>query len=186
MRVATGPNASTSWQCCAFSGLSLRSSCGPKNASSTTSPPTNSSGWAYTLSASDFNTSNLARTSCFCSLCTKAPMRTPSSCGSPMTAFDSACVSASWTLSIWPLGTNTRRTAVHFCPDFTVISLRTSFMNSSNSGSPGTTCSPRTAEFNESASMLNGTAWARRFGCERNFNPVEAEPVNVTTSRSST
>ena len=42
------------------------------------------------------------------------------------------------------------------------------------------------AEFKESASMLNGTAcWAMR-GCCFKAIPVDADPVNVTTSRSST
>ena len=66
--------------------------------------------------------------------------------------------SAIWTSSTNFSGTIILRTAVHFCPAFTVISLCTSFMKRSNSGVPGTASSASTEQLRESASILNGTA----------------------------
>ena len=47
---------------------------------------------------------------------------------------------------------------------------------------PGIASGPRIQEFNESASMLNGTDSSKMRGCDFNIFPVVAEPVNVTTS----
>ena len=47
---------------------------------------------------------------------------------------------------------------------------------------PGTASSPRTQEFNESASILKGTDSLITLGCAFNILPVSAEPVKVTTS----
>jgi hypothetical protein len=41
---------------------------------------------------------------------------------------------------------------------------------------------PSTQQFRESASMVNGMAFATIFGCTRRLCPVLAEPVKVTTS----
>ena len=74
------------------------------------------------------------------------------------------------------------RTAVHFCPAFTVISLATDFMNTSNSGLSGVASSPKIIAFKLSASILKGTASSNNLGCAFNIFPVCAEPVKVTTS----
>src|SRR3954447_779700 len=52
----------------------------------------------------------------------------------------------------------------------------------SHSGIPGFTSSPNTIQLSESASILNGTFSVRIFLFVFNNNPVDAEPVNVTTS----
>ena len=72
--------------------------------------------------------------------------------------------------------------AVHFCPAFDVISFLTSFIKISHSGISGVTSSPRTMQFNESASRLKGTFSRKIFGFDFSFNPVDAEPVKVITS----
>ncbi len=59
-------------------------------------------------------------------------------------------------------------------------------MKISNSGEPGFTSSPNTQAFKESASKLKGTPSDVILGCAFNICPVEAEPVNVTTSSDST
>ena len=46
----------------------------------------------------------------------------------------------------------------------------------------GTTSLPNTIQLSESASILKGTASLSITGFDFNFNPVEADPVNVTTS----
>ena len=74
------------------------------------------------------------------------------------------------------------RIAVHFCPAFTVISFLTSFIKISHSGMSGVTSSPNTMQFSESASILKGTLSSRIFLCDFSINPVDSEPVNVTTS----
>ena len=63
-----------------------------------------------------------------------------------------------------------------------VISLATSLINKSNSGISGFTSSPKTHEFKLSASIVKWTACSTNFGCDFNFLPVSALPVNVTMS----
>src|SRR5690554_2417304 len=46
--------------------------------------------------------------------------------------------------------------------------------------------SPKIEAFNESASIVKGTASSIILGCAFNIRPVDAEPVNVTTSCDST
>ena len=48
--------------------------------------------------------------------------------------------------------------------------------------SPGFTSSPKTQQFNESASILKGTDSLTMFSCAFSILPVEADPVKVTTS----
>ena len=72
--------------------------------------------------------------------------------------------------------------AVHFCPAFTVISFLTSLMKISHSGMEGETSSPSTMQLSESASIVKGTFCARILGFDLSLRPVDAEPVNVTTS----
>ncbi len=67
-------------------------------------------------------------------------------------------------------------------PAFNVISFLISFIKISHSGLSGVTSSPRTIQFKESASILNGTFSFKICGFDFNNNPVDAEPVNVTTS----
>ena len=59
-------------------------------------------------------------------------------------------------------------------------------MNKSNSTVPGTASRPRTEQFKESASILNGTALSINLGCDFNILPVSADPVKVTMSPVST
>ena len=99
-----------------------------------------------------------------------------------MLVFANAFPSSICTSSTKASGTIIRRTAVHFCPHLTVISLRTSLINKSNSSVPGVALSPKIAAFKESASILKGTASSIKRGCAFSMRPVEAEPVNVTTS----
>ena len=51
-----------------------------------------------------------------------------------------------------------------------------------NSSVPGVASSPRIEAFRESASILNGTASSIKFESYFNIFPVDADPVNVTTS----
>ena len=74
--------------------------------------------------------------------------------------------------------------AVHFCPAFVVISLRTSLIKRSNSGVPGFASSPKIEQFRESASILKRTAFLETEGKDFSFLPVFAEPVNKTESPS--
>ena len=125
-------------------------------------------------------------TSSLCEQPTSEPILTPSIAGSPITVFESCAMRDSWKASMWGSGTSMRRMAVHFWPAFTVISLRISFTNRSNSGVPGPASGPKIAAFNESASKLKGTEFSIICGCTFKARPVVADPVNVTTSRSST
>ena len=52
----------------------------------------------------------------------------------------------------------------------------------SNSGLSGETSAPRMQQLRESASILNVTDSDKIRGCAFSIFPVEAEPVNVTTS----
>ena len=72
--------------------------------------------------------------------------------------------------------------AVHFWPHFVVISLRTSFINKSNSGVPTTASGPKIAALRLSASIVNGTDSLVNCGWFLSCLPIVAEPVNVTTS----
>ena len=81
------------------------------------------------------------------------PMVTESSAGSPTTTSPRAATSASWTRSASSAGTRIRRTAVHFCPVFWVISRATSRMKRSKVA-PVPAPGARTAAFSESASTL--------------------------------
>ena len=74
-----------------------------------------------------------------------------------------------------------RRTAVHFCPAFIVISFTVSLINKSNSGVPGVAYFPKIVAFKESASKLKLTLFSAICGKPFNFLPVAALPVNVTT-----
>ena len=109
-------------------------------------------------------------------------MRTPSFAGSPTTTLASRARSRSASAAACRRGTMARRIAVHFCPALTVISRATSLTKRSNSSSSGVTSGARMAALSESASALNGTEWRSRFGCERSFIAVSAEPVKLTTS----
>lgn len=86
-----------------------------------------------------------------------APMRTPSSDGSPTTTLLSRSRRRVATASMCLAGTMARRMAVHFCPALVVISRTTSLMYRSNSSLSGVTSGPRMAQFSESASAVNGT-----------------------------
>ena len=81
-----------------------------------------------------------------------------------MVVFVSFNVNAFLTSSTKFSGTIILLIAVHFCPALTVISFNTSFIKISNSAVPGTESSPKTEQFNESASILNGTAFSTIFG----------------------
>ena len=110
------------------------------------------------------------------------PIRTPSTFGSPIMFDASLFPSARRTSSTRFSGTIILRTAVHFCPALVVISRTTSLMKISNSGWSGVTSLPRIQQFRESASMVKGTASSINRGCDFSILPVDALPVNVTTS----
>src|SRR6185436_17799989 len=110
------------------------------------------------------------------------PILTFSFNGFPMVVWESDDAIAFHISSILFSGTNILRIAVHFWPALTVISFLTSFTKMSHSGLSGVTSVPSTIQFNESASILNGTDSFNLTGCDFSFNPVDAEPVNVTTS----
>ena len=109
-------------------------------------------------------------------------MRTVSLRGSPTVMRDSLAAIASEAAPTRSAGTNTRRIAVHFCPDFTVISRTTSLTNRSKDSLPGAVPGSRTAAFRLSASMLTRTERPATAGCDRMIAAVSAEPVNDTTS----
>ena len=81
-------------------------------------------------------------------------------------------------------GTSTRRMAVHFWPDFTVISRATSFTSRSSAAWVSSAVAPGSsrAELTLSASMFTRTERCTTAGCERMTAAVSAEPVNDTTS----
>ncbi len=88
----------------------------------------------------------------------KGPIRTPSTDGSPMVVdrirFPKAILTSSTRFS----GTIIRRIAVHFCPAFVVISRATSLINKIKLRHIRCDIIPKTVQFNESASIVNGTA----------------------------
>ena len=75
-----------------------------------------------------------------------------------------------------------RRIAVHFWPDFTVISRTTSFTSSANASESAVASGSNNAEFKLSASMLTRTERSATARCERILTAVSAEPVNESTS----
>jgi hypothetical protein len=76
-----------------------------------------------------------------------------------------------------------RRIAVHFWPDFTVISRTASRTSRLKASLPGPASGSSRAELRLSASMLTrAERWATA-GCERITAPVSAEPVKDTTSK---
>src|SRR5207247_5477356 len=110
------------------------------------------------------------------------PILTFSFKGLPIIVCDNDAAIAFHTSSILFAGTNILLMAVHFCPVFTVISFLTSFIKISHSGWPGLTSLPKTIQLSESSSIVKGTDSLKILGCDLNFKPVDAEPVNVTTS----
>ena len=75
-----------------------------------------------------------------------------------------------------------RRTAVHFCPAFWVMSVVTLARNCSNVSLPLSASGPSTAGLIESASMLTRTPRAIRFLLPRIKAPVAELPVKATAS----
>ncbi len=76
-----------------------------------------------------------------------------------------------------------RRIAVHFWPDFTVISRTTSRTSRLKASLPGAASGSSRAELRLSASMFTRTERCATAGCERITAPVSAEPVKETTSK---
>ena len=131
---------------------------GEKNAPFSHLLPTTST-WStlpYTISCDLANSSTFCLTRSTCVCVAKEPIRTPSTLGSPTLVVANRAEICLETSSTKFSGTIIRRTAVHFCPAFIVISLVVSLINKSNSTVPGTACLPRIVAFNESASKLNG------------------------------
>ena len=110
------------------------------------------------------------------------PIRTSLMDGSPMVVVCKRLPRAICTSSTLSAGTMMRRMAVHFWPALVVISRTTSFIKISNSAMPGCTSGPRIQQLSESASILKGTDSDKIRGCDLSMRPVDAEPVNVTTS----
>ena len=90
-----------------------------------------------------------------------------------------ACAAAAYRAS----GTKTRRMAVHFWPDFTVISRATSLASKSKDSLPAASPGKSNAEFRLSASMFTRTECCVTAGCERITAAVSADPVNDRTSK---
>ena len=111
-------------------------------------------------------------------------MRTASWRGLPTVVLASRAVMALAAWSYRAAGTKTRRMAVHFCPDLTVISRATSLASSSNAAS-GAASGSSSAELTLSASMLTRTERWATAGCDRIRAAVSAEPVKDSTSNGS-
>ena len=73
--------------------------------------------------------------------------------------------------------------AVHFWPDFTVISRATSLASSSKASLPGASPGSSQALLRLSASMFTRTERCATAGCERITAAVSAEPVKLSTSK---
>ena len=123
----------------------------PRSASASTTSTV--SGSPKTSSAEPRSAWTALRTSSRWSRLASAPIRTSSLAGLPTVILSSRAAIASVTSSAMPVGTMTRRIAVHFWPALTVISVTTPLTNRSNSGSSVVTSGPSTEQFSESASM---------------------------------
>ena len=159
MRVETGPNASTEWILGDSHGVSHLRRIGEMNAPVSLSAPTGSkrSGSPKTILACCESSATFSRTSARWLRLTNAPILTPSAFGSPTVVLARRADKASWAASIMFSGTKARRIAVHFWPAFTVISLATSLMNSSNSGVSVVASGPSTEAFKLSCSATKRT-----------------------------
>ena len=113
---------------------------------------------------------------------TSAPMRLPSSRGSPTVVLASRSRIAASTASRCSAGAMARRMAVHFCPALTVISLTTSLTNRSNSGVPGAASGPSSEALRLSCSAMKRTLSRSTPGGSGASCAVAAEPVKLTTS----
>ncbi len=138
--VLTGPNASMSCTAVFENGSEFNIKIGLINAPFSLFPEEicTSSGFPNTISCWLASSATFSRTSLNCVNPAKAPIRTPSTWGSPMTVFSRRLPRAICTSSTKFSGTIILRIAVHFCPHLTVISLWTSLTKRSNSGVPGT------------------------------------------------
>ena len=112
-------------------------------------------------------------------------MRTVSLRGLPTVVLAKRALMAWTTVSYKASGTSTRRMAVHFWPDLTVISRATSFTNKSMASLPTASPGINSAELTLSASMFTRTDFFVTAGWERITAAVSAEPVNDTTSKGS-
>ena len=184
MMVLTGPKASTSCASVAANGCSFINNTGDINAPFVSSASTTStlSNEPYIICDDANNFCTCAFTSSRWEIPANEPILTFSFSGLPITVLDNDSLMAFHTSSILFLGTKILRIPVQRCPAFNVISFLISFIKMSHSGIPGCTSSPKTIQFNESASILKGTASCKICGLDFNNNPVAAEPVNVTTS----
>ena len=112
-------------------------------------------------------------------------MRTASLRGLPTLVLANRAEIASAAAPYSASGTKMRRMAVHFWPDFCVISRATSLASSSKASLPGATPSSSSALLTLSASMLTRTERCVTAACERISAAVSAEPVKETTSKGS-
>ena len=112
-------------------------------------------------------------------------MRTDSVRGLPTVMRASRADTAWATASYCDAGTRTRRMAVHFCPDLTVISRTTSLTSRSKAGEPAASPGISSAEFRLSASTFARTERDATAGWPRTAAAVSAEPVKDTTSKGS-
>ena len=106
----------------------------------------------------------LAHRALSCARLTSAPMRTASLRGLPTLVLASRAEIASAAAPYSASGTKMRRMAVHFWPDFCVISRATSLASSSKASLPGATPSSSSALLTLSASMLTRTGTLRHRG----------------------
>jgi hypothetical protein len=110
-------------------------------------------------------------------------MRTVSLRGLPTVVLARRADTASATAPYTSAGTSTRRMAVHFWPDFTVISRATSLTSSSKASEPGAAPGSSSALFRLSASMLTRTERSATAEWRRISAAVSALPVKDSTSK---